>query len=248
MSGQNQVNICSRCEASLIGQFCSHCGKPKQLKRIDGPFILSEIGSVLNFEKGVFFTIKQLLIRPGKSISNYIHNDRNRLVKPINFIILCSVILIILQKTLNFEDGYLNFTDFDWDNSVIDSIFFWISNNYGFTNIFMSFFIAFWLRLFFRQYKYNFFEILILLFFILGIQMLIFSFLGIIESVINYKVLNNLSSVVIIYFVWAVGRFFDRKKKVNYLLAFFTYFLGLISFLFFLLLFGKSIDIILNLF
>ncbi|MEM6298978.1 MAG: DUF3667 domain-containing protein, partial [Bacteroidota bacterium] len=60
----------------------------KPLKRIDKAYILSEISSVLNLEKGIFYTIKELLIRPGKSIRTFIHEDRTRLVKPIVFIIV----------------------------------------------------------------------------------------------------------------------------------------------------------------
>ncbi len=50
---------------------------------------------MINFDKGIFYTIKELLIRPGENIPKFIHNDRNRLVKPLIFVIVCSLIYTI---------------------------------------------------------------------------------------------------------------------------------------------------------
>ncbi len=104
MSEQKQIEFCEYCQSELTGSFCSNCGHPKILKRIDGKYIISEIGSVLNFDKGILFSIKELLIRPGQNVRNFIHKDRNRLVKPIFFIIICSLIYTIVQQFLHFED------------------------------------------------------------------------------------------------------------------------------------------------
>jgi hypothetical protein len=82
MSEQYQMDFCKLCQSELSGEFCAQCGHPQTLKRIDGTYILSEIGSVFNFEKGILFTIRELLIRPGENVQNFIHRDRNRLVKP----------------------------------------------------------------------------------------------------------------------------------------------------------------------
>ena len=239
---------CKHCNFDFQGQFCSECGKPKHPKRIDAPLILAELASIFNFQKGIFFTIKELLIRPGKSIQKYINEDRTLLVKPISFIILCSLIYIILQNKLLFEDGYLNYTDLKWGNPVSDSIILWISTNYGLANIIMAFFTAFWVKILFENYEYNFFEILILLYFIMGTQMLLFSFFGLVESATNYRVLDKMSIIVILYFSWAVGQFFDGKKKINYLKGLFGYFLGIISFIFTAIILGKITHEIISLF
>ena len=38
------------------------------LERIDEKYIWNEISSVLNLEKGIFYTIKELFVRPGKTV------------------------------------------------------------------------------------------------------------------------------------------------------------------------------------
>ena len=59
---------CKNCNTEINKNYCPNCGQPTKLKRIDGHYILSEIGSVLNFDKGILFTIRELLLRPGQSV------------------------------------------------------------------------------------------------------------------------------------------------------------------------------------
>ena len=233
---------CKKCGAELSDDFCSKCGNPKTLKKIDGGYILSEIVSVLNFDKGIFYTIKELLVRPGENVQKFIHSDRNRLVKPIIFVIVCSLIYTIAQQLLKFEDGYVNAGGFG--ESTISKIFEWIQTNYGFANILMAIFIALWIKVFFRKYNYNFFEILILLCFVMGIGMLIYTLFGIAESITKMKVLHIGGIIGFVYLSWAIGQFFDKNKKVNYLKGLLSYLLGMITFFLGAIMLGVGIDLI----
>ena len=237
---------CKKCHLPLSGDYCSNCGQPQRLKRINGKFIASEIASIFNFERGIFYTIKELLIRPDQNVKHFILEDRNRLVKPISFVILCSLIYLIAQNYFKFVDGYINYSELGWENSYVTIIMQWISNNYGFANIIMAIFIALWAKLFFKKYDYNIFEILILLFFLIGIQMLLFSLLGMIESLTDFKILDSISGFVIAYVSWGIARFFDSKKYINYLKAFVSYMLGLLSFTLSAILLGTTIDLLLK--
>ena len=158
-----------------------------EVQRIDRKYIISEISSVLNFDKGILYTLRELLIRPGINIQNFIAGDRKRLVKPIVYIILCSLIYTVLQQILDFEDGYVNFS-FEEENKTIHTIFSWITSHYGYANVLMSVPIALWLRLFFIKRDYNFYETLILIFYAMGTGMLIFSMGGILMKVSNSKI------------------------------------------------------------
>ncbi|WP_454881016.1 DUF3667 domain-containing protein [Sphingobacterium detergens] len=83
---------CKNCETSIISNFCPNCGQPAVLKRIDAHYIAHEIEHVLHFERGILYTIRELVTTPGKNIRNYISENRSRLVKPIIFIIVTSLI------------------------------------------------------------------------------------------------------------------------------------------------------------
>ena len=234
------AGICKKCKSEISQNYCSNCGSPAKLKRINAQYIVNEIGSVLNFDKGILYTIRELILRPGKTIRQFIQEDRNRLVKPIVFIIVCSLVYSIIQQIFNFEDGYVGYS-FEKE-STINSIFDWVSKNYGYSNILMGIFIAFWLKIFFRKYGYNFYEILILLCFVMGIGMLLFSFFGIADSLIDLKIIDKGYLIGIIYILWAIVEFFDKKKFMNYPKAIFSYFLGMLTFMIGIYLLGGIID------
>ncbi len=243
MPKPENIKNCKVCNSILHGHYCSTCGHPIKLKRINGAYILSEIGSILNFDKGILFTIRELLLRPGLSVQQFILEDRNRLVKPIVFVILCSLVYTLAQQLLSFEDGYVNYGA--EAESTATSIFQWISQHYGYSNILMAVFIALWIKVFFRKYGYNFFEILILLCFVMGMGMLLFAMAGAMDSIIELKIIDKGFLLGILYMAWAIGQFFG-KKVWNYIKAFFAYMLGLMTFAFVILIIGHLIDLLWN--
>ncbi len=93
------------------------------------------------------------------------------------------------------------------------AIFKWIQSNYGYANIIMGIFIAFWVKLLFRKYQYNFYEILILLCFVMGIGMLVGSIFGIIEGLTEFKVLQYGGFIAFAYISWAIWSVFDKKEN-----------------------------------
>lgn len=242
MNSEINLEKCKKCGAALGGAYCATCGNPQSLKRINGSYVLAEIVSVINFDKGIFYTVKELLVRPGESVQNFIHNDRNRLVKPIIFIIVCSLMYTLAQQFLKFEDGYANAGGFG--DSAVSTIFGWIQENYGYANILMAVFITLWIKIFYRKYKYNFFEIIILLCFIMGIGMLIYTLFGVLESITKLKILQIGAIIGIVYTSWAIGQFFDKTNKWNYLKGFVAYILGMMSFYMLAVLLGFGIDVI----
>jgi len=237
------MNICKKCKRKFHGNFCSNCGHPQEIERINSRYIVSEIGSVLNLQKGFFFTIKELFLRPGQNIKIFISEDRNRLVKPIMFILICSLTYTIFEQIFEFKDGYIDL-QFDGSDSAINLIFKWIAQNYGYSNIIMSVFVAIWIKIFYRKYDYNFYENLILLLFVSGMQMLMFSLLGALESLTKTPILSFGTYIVLIYAFWATAQFFDKRKMLNYIKAPVSYFLGLITFFLLALGIGILIDLI----
>ena len=236
------MSFCKNCNTETTQNYCPICGIPSSLKRIDGKYIATEIGSILNFDKGILYTIKELIIRPGNTVKEFILNDRNRIVKPIIFIIICSLTYSVLEQFLNFEDGYIYYDESIKSTSM--SIFGWVKDNYGYGNLIMGVFIAFWTKISFKKYRYNYYEILILLCFVMGIGMLILSIFGMIEWITKLKILQFGGMLFVVYSTWAIGQFFDKKKVSSYLKAFASYFLGMITFSIGVFIIGKIIDLI----
>ena len=213
---------CKNCNAEIKHNYCPNCGQATKIKRIDGYYIAHEIGQILNFERGILFTVRELLIKPGENIKNFISENRNRLVKPIIFIIITSLIYSLINHLFHIEDGYIKFDE--TKQSTTGHIFKWVQNNYGYANIIMGIFIAFWTKLFFRKYNYNFFEILILLCFVMGIGMLIYSAFALFKGLTHIDLMQIAGAVGFIYSAWAIGQFFDKSRFSNYVKAFFFFF------------------------
>lgn len=226
------IKTCKSCNSELTGNFCSMCGKPSTLKRINASYIRNEIGNILNLDKGIFYTIKVLFIQPGKSIREFLAVDRNRLIKPITFVILTSFFYSIINQFFKIEDQYIQYNELDKNPAI--TLLKWIQENYGYANILMGVFIAFSVKLFFRKSKYNFYEILVLLCFIIGMGMLIFSVFIFLEGIFHVKLYLYGNLLAIGYTTFAIADFFDRRVIKNYIKSFFAYIIGM--FLFFIIL------------
>ena len=137
------MNTCKKCNFEFQSNYCPNCGHPHKLERINSRYIVSEIASVLNFQKGILYTIKELLIRPGYYIRVFISEDRNRLVKPITFILITSLIYTIIVRIFHFEDGVIDGARDAFDNadSATLAIIKWVQENFGYANIIMAIFI-----------------------------------------------------------------------------------------------------------
>lgn len=235
---------CKNCNTEINSNFCPGCGQPSRLKRIDRHYIVHEVEHVLHFERGILYTVKELATNPGKAINNYLAENRSRLVKPIIFIIVASLIYTFLNHFFHIEDGYVKYGEAE--KTTAGLIVKWVQDHYGYANIIMSMFIALWLKIFFRKYDYNFYEILVLLCFIMGTGMLIFSFFVILQGLMHIHLMSIAGMVGVAYSVWGIGQFYDKKRIANYFKAFVAYMLGMITFWLFAFLSGTLIDLIIK--
>lgn len=231
---------CKNCNTEINLNYCPSCGQPAKLKRIDGHYIMHEIEHVLHFERGILYTIKELLTHPGQNVRNYILDNRSRLVKPIIFIIVTSLIYTIVSHFFHIENEYIKYNE--TTTTKVSVIFQWIQDHYGYSNIIMGVFIAGWLKVFFRKYDFNFFEILILLCFVMGMSMLIYTVFAFFQGITGFRLMQIGGMISIGYNTWAIGQFFDKKKVGSYIKALASYLLGMITFMLTGVLVGVAID------
>lgn len=236
---------CKNCNTKTKSKFCPECGQPAVIKRINGHYVKHEIEHVLHLERGILYTIRELAISPGQSIRDYLLENRSRLVKPIIFIIITSLIYTILTHFFHVEDGFVVYTETDADNpSAIGIIVKWIKEHYGYANIMIGVCIALWLQLFFRKSNFNFYEALIMLCFVQGMTFLIFSVFVIIHGITHLNIMQIGGVIGILYSIWAIGQFYDKKKPLSYIKGLGAYMLGMITFWTFPTLIGTLIDLL----
>lgn len=65
-------------------------------ERINWSSISNQVMAVLNIERGIFYTLIELLFRPGKAVRVHLFKDRKRLLNPIRFLVLSSTIATLV--------------------------------------------------------------------------------------------------------------------------------------------------------
>ena len=58
---ETQTVKCLNCSIELNGLYCSSCGHPTKVKRINGSYLKHEIGHLLHLDKGILLKNIQLL-------------------------------------------------------------------------------------------------------------------------------------------------------------------------------------------
>ncbi len=99
-----QSGACANCDRAIAGQdqkFCPACGQPTPAHRIDWHFLGHELEhSVLHMDRGIFYSLKELLLRPGHLMRDYIEGRRANQVKPLLLLMISAAVVVLLGKYL----------------------------------------------------------------------------------------------------------------------------------------------------
>ncbi len=204
------------------------------LKRIDRHYISHEIEHVLHLDRGFFYTVRELFLRPGKAVRGFLFDDRQKLVKPILFLILCSLIFTLVVHFLHTDVSLFNIDRITPLQGKIRSkeIGGWINSNIGYSQLVLGVFVAFWLKIFFKKQKYNIYEILVLLSYIFAEALLILLTIIILGNIFESGVVGSAGvGIYLFYIVWGIGQFFGEKKFFNYIKSALTFVFGVTTYL-----------------
>lgn len=95
---------CANCDRAIDGtdqKFCPACGQPTPAHRIDWHFLGHELEhSVLHMDRGILYTLKNLMLRPGHLIRDYIDGRRAHHVKPLLLTMISAAFVVFLTKYL----------------------------------------------------------------------------------------------------------------------------------------------------
>lgn len=214
-----------------------HSSEPKkEIKRIDAKYISHEIQHLLHFDKGFPFTFKEVLIRPGKAVREYLGENREKYVKPIVFLVFSAVIYTLIIHFFHIEISVFNVKGFgkasEWqktlDTEVINN---WINSHLSYSAMLIGFFMALWTKLLFYKKGYNIFEIFVLLSYIFGVFFIFLLFFLLIGKSTGLLIFSQIGAYMgQIYIVFAMGQFFGGKKIINYVKGFICFFLGMLTY------------------
>lgn len=90
MSKNETKEVCRNCQQPMSGNYCSNCGQ-KRHKRIDGRHIWNEVQyTVIHTNKGFLYSIKNILINPGRTAREYVDGKRMNHYKPLLLLFVLS--------------------------------------------------------------------------------------------------------------------------------------------------------------
>jgi Protein of unknown function (DUF3667) len=84
---------CLNCGAENDSKFCKECGQSMHTHRLTVGHIMHEISHYFTHaDKGLIYIIKEMFIRPGTVVEEYIAGKRKKYFNPYTFLLLCSTI------------------------------------------------------------------------------------------------------------------------------------------------------------
>lgn len=201
------MTTCKNCNTTFEGNFCNNCGQKAKTARLDWSYISDEAKyTFLHFNGGLTYTIKQLMIRPGATVSDFIDGKRVKHYKPLLLVFVLAGFYGLLMHYVDvgqyFEDSerkqiYLSGND-------------WIISHYSLVEVAMLPIAAFSSWLAFRKSGYNFIENVILNAFtsslkiLFGLAMIpiliLFSNSPVFSTVYNLTFIFQLVLIFVVYF------------------------------------------------
>lgn len=226
----------------------SEPGPPAAPRRIDRHYVAHEIFHLLHLEKGFLYTARELLLRPGASIRAFVGPERERHMKPVAFLIFSSLLFTLVSHVFHVDETYNAQVKLSFGKSSINGIMAWVQTHYGYANILSAVFYALSVRLFFRRQPYNFFEVMVLLCFVMGQGMLLLAVSAGLVGLVGERAYSiGLVVMGFGYPTWAIGQFFGPKRVGSYVRAFFAYALGYVLFYAAIVVVGLAADGVLKL-
>jgi hypothetical protein len=221
----SETRVCNACQTTLMGDFCHSCGVKAHIERIDNHYLLHELIHLFHWEKGFFKTFRLVQVNPGASIRFFIFSNRSYLMKPIFFIVITSLIYSLLGGLFSFNQQVAiiapkaNMKATNWLSA-------WIPSHWSYVNMAMCFFVAMFMKWFFRRAGYNVYEYFIARLYLIGVGMLHYGFFAVAKHLTGWQVFDLLPVLTSAYIVWGMVDFIESHKFISYVKAAAAYILG----------------------
>jgi hypothetical protein len=239
----NTKTTCKNCNNSFDGNFFNNCGQSARTDRINFLLFKHETNQgISRIDSGILYSIKQLFLRPGHSVREYIEGKRVKHYKPISLVVILATTYGILIHFLNIDliDKSLNEPGLN-----IEVLNDWTTRHYSWITIATIPFYTIGTYICFRRQGYNISELLILNFFKaaqrLSISITALPLLWHFSNTSGKIAVTNLIFFTgILFTIWTDIQFFNKMTKMKACL------LSILSQIIFIAVFSLLIMVILS--
>lgn len=208
-----KTQTCKNCGASVQKNYCSDCGQSTSAGRINSHYLWHEVQhSILHVDRGIFYTIKELILRPGITIKGYLDGKRVNHFKPFAFVIILGTIYGFIAHFFKVYPESELLPDLGPESTESGrKVMEWVYGHYSLVMLGLIPFTALASYWVFRKKGYNYSEYLVIYSYITGIQILIL--------LLAYPFYYSFSSLEIVlaalffvylYYVWVFVQLFSK--------------------------------------
>lgn len=210
---------CKNCDNTINGNYCSNCGQSVKTGQINLHYLIHEIQhSIFHVDKGILYTIKELALRPEKTIKNYLSGKRVNYFKPFAFVIILGTIYGFVAHFFNLYPENEIMPSFDYSGNSFkygQKSMELIYSKYSFAILALVPFSALSTFLFFRKNKYNYWEHLIINSYIAGMQVFILLIFYLLYVCFKSPWIYFTGSfLAYIYTIWVLVGLFSKNSKL----------------------------------
>ncbi|MCC9071463.1 DUF3667 domain-containing protein [Flavobacterium sp. F-65] len=228
---------CKNCDQDFTGNYCNNCGQSTETHRLNFHFLWHDIQhGLFHFDKGVLYTAKQLLTRPGASIREFLEGKRVKHFKPLSLVIILATIYGLLYHSFHINI----FNEVDLGNSPNEKVIFekineWMSSHFAWATLITIPFYALATLITFRKQGYNFIEHLVLNSFLAAQRLIVhittFPLIYIYNGTPSIsKIMAIITFIDFALMIWGYTQFFNKITKVkSFLLSILSYIIFFIS-------------------
>lgn len=160
---------CKNCGEQATKNFCANCGQKTNVGKFTLRVIWQEfLDALFNVNQGLLPTVRDLTIRPGHMLRNYLDGQRKKYIGPVRFIIATAAVSYLLYFGLMGDDviqSSINAGVQPSGDPEAEQMSQWLTNlltkNYTFVVLGMAPFFALGYRMLFYRHKFSFADFLV---------------------------------------------------------------------------------------
>jgi hypothetical protein len=102
------MTTCKNCENSFEGKYCPNCSQKADTHRFTIKHFAHEFfHAFTHTDKGIFFLIKELFLRPGKVAREFNAGKRKKYFNPITYLLIVMALQIYLSQKTGLTNFYI---------------------------------------------------------------------------------------------------------------------------------------------
>lgn len=200
--------------------------------------LLNEVSQgVFKVNKGFFYTMKGLFLRPGSLLQEFLEGKRKQHFKPISYVLVLSTLYFLVTQFVGqstwFDDLVTGFMEGGVErnkDAEAPSVLIWLSNNYAYASLLLLPVFSLASYLAFLHFSKNYFEHIVINAYITGQQAILYAIFALTGTFIETELLEAFPFLVSpAYTFWVFWQVFPKGNRVlNILRSLMAYILYLL--------------------